>query len=79
MIRTDQMIRGADGVQIIQRRAIAGQQQMIAVVDRHADRRVVIGAATAAGEGGRFVHHHALARAVSFTAADRPARPAPMM
>ena len=30
---------------------------MIAVVDRHADRRVVIRAAAAAGKGGRLVHH----------------------
>ena len=36
---------------------IAGQQKMIAVVDRHADRGVVIGAAAAAGEGGRLMDH----------------------
>src|SRR5579883_3318236 len=34
---------------------------MIAVVDHHAERRVVIGAATAAREGRRFVHGDALA------------------
>ncbi len=35
--------------QIIERGAIAGQHQMIAVVDRHAERGVVIGAAAPAG------------------------------
>ena len=47
---------GADAVQIIQRRAIARKQEMVAVVDRHADRSIVIGAAAAAGECGRLVH-----------------------
>ena len=56
-LRTDQPPFCADAVQISKRRIIAGQQQMIAVVDRHADRRIVIGAAAAAGEGGRLVHH----------------------
>src|SRR3954465_9028381 len=37
-------------------RGIARQQQMFAVVDRHADRRVVIGAAAPAGEAGGLVH-----------------------
>ncbi len=34
---------------------------MIAVVDGHADRGVVIGAAAAAGERGRLVHDHVVA------------------
>ena len=52
---------GADAAQIVERRAIAGQQQVIAVVDRHAERSIVIGPAAAAGEGGRLVHDHASA------------------
>ena len=35
---------------------IARQQEVIAVVDCHADRRVVIGTAAAAGKSGRLVH-----------------------
>jgi hypothetical protein len=35
---------------------------MIAVVDRHADRRIVIGAAPPAGEGGGFMHDDAMVR-----------------
>ena len=54
--RTDQPMLGADAAQIIKRRAIAGKQEMIAVVDRHAERGIVIGAAATAGEGGSLVH-----------------------
>ena len=61
--RTDQLLLGADAAQIVERGAIAGQQQMIAVVDRHADRCVVIGAAAAAGEGGGLVHDDRCGRA----------------
>jgi hypothetical protein len=49
---------GADASQIVERGAIAGQQKVIAVVDRHTDRSVVIGAAAAADERGRLVHDH---------------------
>ena len=55
--RADQPRFGADAAQISERGVIAGQQQMVAVVDRHADRRIVIRTAAAAGEGGRLVHH----------------------
>jgi hypothetical protein len=34
---------------------------MIAIVDRHPERGIVIGAAAAAGESGGLVHHNALA------------------
>ncbi len=61
MIRPGQAIGAADLAQIIERCAIARQQQMIAVVDRHAERSVVIGAAAAAGEGRRLVHDDPLA------------------
>ena len=37
------------------RRIIAGEQQMVAVVDLHAERGVEIGAAAAARMRGRFV------------------------
>ncbi len=47
---------GADAAQIVERGVIARQQEVIAVVDRHANRRVVIGAAAAAGERGRLVN-----------------------
>ena len=40
----------ADAAQIIEGRAIAREQQMIAIVDRHADRGVVIRTAATAGE-----------------------------
>ena len=55
--RTNQLRFGADAAQIPERGVIAGQQQMVAVVDRHADRCIVIRTAAAAREGGRFVHH----------------------
>ena len=50
MGRADQPVRGADVAQISERGVVARQQEVIAVVDRHADRGVVIGAAAAAGE-----------------------------
>ena len=54
--RTDQAMLGADAAKIIECGAIARQQEVIAVVDRHADRRVVIRTAAAAGKSGRLVH-----------------------
>ncbi len=64
--RPDQTVAGADLAQKIERGAIAGQQKMIAVVDHHADRGVVIGAAAAAGKSGRFVHDHGFAARAEF-------------
>ena len=61
MGRTDQPVRGADVAQISQRGVIAGKQKMIAVVDGHADRGIVIGAAAAAGKGRGLVHDDAAA------------------
>ena len=55
------MFLRADVAQIVERGVIARQQKMIAVVDGHAERGVVIGTAAAAGERGCFVHNHALA------------------
>ena len=40
---------------------IARQQQMIAVVDHHVERGIVIGAAAAAGLMGRLMHDDAVA------------------
>ena len=54
--RTCQPVLGADAAQIVERRVVARQQQMIAVVDGHADRGVVVGAAAPAGESGGLVH-----------------------
>ncbi len=39
---------------------VAREQQVIAVVDHHAELRIVIGAAAPAGLPGRLVHDHAL-------------------
>ena len=61
MRRADQPIRGADVAQIIERGVIARQQEVIAVVDRHAERGIVIGAAAAAGERRGLVHDDAVA------------------
>ena len=54
--RTGQPVLGADAAQIVERGVVAGEQQVIAVVDGHADRGVVVGAAAPAGESGRLVH-----------------------
>ncbi len=43
---------GSYAAQIVERGMVARQQKMIAVVDGHADGRVVIRAATAAGKSG---------------------------
>jgi hypothetical protein len=52
---------GADAAQIFERRAIAREDEVIAVVDRHTERSIVIGTAAAAGENGRLVQHDASA------------------
>ena len=62
MRRTDQAILRADLVEKSERRCVAGQQQMIAVVDRHIERGIVIGAAAAAGLVGGLVHGDVNAR-----------------
>ncbi len=49
MLRPDEFGFGADLAQKGLRRVIARQEQMIAIVDHHAERRVEIGAATPAG------------------------------
>ncbi len=56
VLRTDKPIRGTDVAQIVERGVITGKQEMVAVVDRHADRSIVIGATAAASEGGGFVY-----------------------
>ena len=61
MRRTDQPVRSADVAQICQRGVVARQQKMIAVVDGHADRGIVIGAAAAARKGRGLVHDDATA------------------
>jgi hypothetical protein len=48
---------------------------MIAVVDRHADRGVVIGTAAAAGERGGFVHHDAIAARGKFDRCGQAGKP----
>lgn len=58
---TGQPMFGADAAQIFERRAIAREDQVIAVVDHHAERSVVIGPAAAAGERGCLVQHDASA------------------
>ena len=65
--------------QIAERGVVAGQQEMIAVVDRHAERGVVIGAAAAAGlRASPRARTTRSPLAASRTAAARPASPAPM-
>ena len=46
----------ADPVEIVERRAVARQQEMVAVVDDEAERRIEIGPAAAAREGRRLMH-----------------------
>ena len=45
----------ADRIEVRQRSAVARQQKMIAVVDRHADGEVVVGAAAPAGLRGGLI------------------------
>ena len=61
MVRTNQPVRGADIAQISERGVVARKQEVIAVVDGHADSGVVIGAAAAAGKSRGLVHDDAAA------------------
>ena len=56
--RNRQLVRSPDVAQEAERRPVAREQQMIAVVDGHAERGIVIGAAAPARKRGGFVHHH---------------------
>ncbi len=51
-----QRLARSDPVEIVQRLVIAGQQQVVAVIDDEAKRRVGIGPATAAGERRSLMH-----------------------
>ena len=62
MLRPDQAVSRADVVEISQHRFIAGQHQMIAVVDHHVDRGIMVGAAAAAGLVGGLMQRHIHAR-----------------
>ena len=53
---TGESAGGADGIEIGQRGAIAGEQEMIAVVDHDAQCRVMIRPATSSGLAGALVH-----------------------
>ena len=56
---------------------IGREQQVIAVVDHHVERGVVVGPAAPAGLAGGLVHDDVRACAASRTAAASPASPAP--
>ena len=51
-----QSVAGADAGEVIERRPIAGQEEVVAVVDDEVERRIVIGAAAPAGGARRLVH-----------------------
>ena len=51
-----QSVAGADAGEVIERRPIAGQEEVVAVVDDEVERRVVIGPAAPAGGARRLVH-----------------------
>jgi S-adenosylmethionine synthetase len=55
------MVARPDRIEIGQRGMVARQQQVVAVVDRHADGEVVIGAAAPAGLAGRLINVDAYA------------------
>ena len=59
--RAGQAVAPADAVEIAERGAVAGQQQMVAVVDGDAEGGIVIGAAASAGLVGCLVDDGALA------------------
>ena len=70
--RTDEALLGAERVQITERRVVTRQQQVIAVVNHHADRGVVIRTAASSGDIGGFVHGNGLA---ALRQLDRSAEP----
>ena len=51
-----QSVAGADAGEVIERRPIAGQEEVVAVVDDEVERRIVIGPAAPAGGARRLVH-----------------------
>src|SRR5262249_19683504 len=53
--RSDKFMFGADAAQVAERRCVAGQDEVIAVVYHHADEVIIIGAAAASGRARRFV------------------------
>ena len=61
---TPELVRGADAVEIGERLAIAREEQMVAVVDGHAEGGIDVGAAAPAGMLGRFMEHEIGARRV---------------
>src|ERR1700733_2243196 len=58
VLRPDQPLLSADVAQINQGGAIAGEQKVVAIIDGHAERGVMVGAAAATGERSRLVDHH---------------------
>src|SRR5262249_13897498 len=59
MLGADEVMLCSDRAEIVARRAVAGEEQMIAVVDRHPDAGIVVRAAASAGEARRLVNDHA--------------------
>src|SRR3954464_8983830 len=57
----DQAILRADRAGISERRTIARQEQVIAIIDRHADAVVVVGAAAAARDSRRLMYNDGMA------------------
>ncbi len=60
-IRADEPLARVDRGEIVERCTVARQDQVVAVVDRHAKRCVVIGAATPARLHGSFMNDDAAA------------------
>ena len=56
LVGADHPVGGPDGAQVAERGVIARQDQVITVVERHAEDRVVVRAASAARLGRRFDH-----------------------
>ena len=59
--RAGKPFRGTDRLEIGKRGMVGREQQVIAVVDHHVERRVMIGPAAPAGLAGGLVHHDACA------------------
>ena len=62
LFRPDQSVAGADRLEIGKHRPVAGEDEMIAVVDDEIERRIVIGAAAPAGLARRLIERDASAR-----------------